>query len=87
MPPRRRTLRSTPRTTKYDQYGPKIVGSVVGPHAKAVTIRLVPQGEGAPALRSTMEEREVARLPDHFLRVDDATASREVLAEAARRRG
>ena len=30
---------------KYDRYGPKIVGSVVGPHAEAVTIRLVPRAE------------------------------------------
>jgi hypothetical protein len=28
---------------KYDQYGPAIVGSVVGPDAEAVTIRLVPR--------------------------------------------
>jgi hypothetical protein len=28
--------------TKYDQYGPKIVGTVVGPKVKALTIRLVP---------------------------------------------
>ena len=28
---------------KYDQYGPAIVGSVVGPDAEAVTIKLVPQ--------------------------------------------
>jgi hypothetical protein len=28
---------------KYDQYGPKIVGSVTGPGAYDVTIRLVPQ--------------------------------------------
>jgi hypothetical protein len=27
---------------KYDRYGPKIVGSVTGPDAHAVTIRLVP---------------------------------------------
>jgi hypothetical protein len=31
--------------TKYDGYGPQIVGSVTGPHAEAVTIRLVPQEE------------------------------------------
>ena len=30
---------------KYDRYGPKIVGSVVGPHAQAVTVRLVPRTE------------------------------------------
>lgn len=29
---------------KYDRYGPRIVGSVVGPAARAVTIRLVPRG-------------------------------------------
>jgi hypothetical protein len=28
---------------KYDRYGPKIVGSVVGPQAEAVTVRLVPR--------------------------------------------
>jgi hypothetical protein len=28
---------------KYDQYEPRIVGSVVGPGAKAVTIRLLPR--------------------------------------------
>jgi hypothetical protein len=30
---------------KYDRYGPKIVGSVVGPDAEAVTVRLVPHAE------------------------------------------
>jgi threonine dehydrogenase-like Zn-dependent dehydrogenase len=30
---------------KYDHYGPKIVGSVVGPHAQPVTVRLVPRDE------------------------------------------
>src|SRR4051794_32152266 len=30
---------------KYDRYGPRIVGSVVGPHAAGVTIRLVPREE------------------------------------------
>jgi hypothetical protein len=29
--------------TKYDRYGPKIVGSVVGPEAVAVTIKLMPR--------------------------------------------
>jgi hypothetical protein len=28
--------------SKYDRYGPRIVGSVVGPEAEPVTIRLVP---------------------------------------------
>ena len=28
---------------KYDRYGPRIVGSVVGPEAPAVTIKLVPR--------------------------------------------
>ena len=28
---------------KYDRYGPRIVGSVVGPDAEAVTIRLAPR--------------------------------------------
>ena len=27
---------------KYDRYGPRIVGTVVGPQAEAVTIKLVP---------------------------------------------
>ena len=31
---------------KYDRHGPRIVGTVVGPDAAAVTIRLVPE-EGA----------------------------------------
>lgn len=30
---------------KYDRYGPQIVGSVVGPHAAAVTVRLVPRAD------------------------------------------
>jgi hypothetical protein len=30
---------------KYDRYGPRIVGSVVGPHPADVTIRLVPRDE------------------------------------------
>ena len=38
---------------KYDRYGPKIVGSVVGPQAEAVTIRLVPRTER----ESTREEK------------------------------
>jgi hypothetical protein len=38
---------------KYDRYGPNIVGSVVGPHAAAVTVRLVPRAEGD----STVEGR------------------------------
>jgi hypothetical protein len=29
--------------SKYDRYGPRIVGTVVGPDAEAVTIKLVPQ--------------------------------------------
>lgn len=32
---------------KYDRYGPRIVGSVVGPDAKAVTIKLMPQATNA----------------------------------------
>jgi len=28
---------------KYDRYGPRIIGSVTGPAAEAVTIRLVPR--------------------------------------------
>ena len=28
---------------KYDRYGPRIVGSVVGPAAAAVTLKLVPR--------------------------------------------
>jgi hypothetical protein len=30
--------------SKYDHYGPQIMGSVVGPQAKTVTVRLVPRG-------------------------------------------
>jgi hypothetical protein len=30
---------------KYDRYGPRIVGTVVGPHA-AVTLRLLPRAAG-----------------------------------------
>jgi hypothetical protein len=30
---------------KYDRYGPNIVGTVVGPQAAAVTVRLVPRNE------------------------------------------
>jgi hypothetical protein len=33
--------------SKYDRYGPRIVGSVVGPDAEAVTIKLVPQAMSA----------------------------------------
>lgn len=29
--------------TKYDRYGPRIVGTVVGPEVEAVTIKLVPR--------------------------------------------
>ena len=29
--------------SKYDRYGPKIVGTVVGPEVEAVTLRLVPR--------------------------------------------
>jgi hypothetical protein len=32
---------------KYDRYGPEIVGTVVGPDAAAVTIRLVPRSTGS----------------------------------------
>ena len=31
---------------KYDRYGPQIVGTVVGPEAASVTIRLVPRTGG-----------------------------------------
>jgi hypothetical protein len=31
--------------TKYDRHGPNIVGTVVGPQAAAVTVRLVPRAE------------------------------------------
>jgi hypothetical protein len=34
--------------SKYDRYGPKIVGSVVGPDAEAVTIQLHPCGVSFP---------------------------------------
>jgi hypothetical protein len=30
---------------KYDRHGPRIVGTVVGPHAQAVTVRLIPRPE------------------------------------------
>jgi hypothetical protein len=33
---------------KYDRYGPGIVGTVVGPEAAAVTIKLVPRTRGTP---------------------------------------
>jgi hypothetical protein len=32
---------------KYDQYGPKLVDTVVGPDVEAVTIKLVPRSTGA----------------------------------------
>jgi hypothetical protein len=32
---------------KYDRYGPEIVGTVVGPDAEAVTIRLEPRSTGS----------------------------------------
>jgi hypothetical protein len=32
---------------KYDQYGPKIVDTIVGPEVEAVTIKLVPRSTGA----------------------------------------
>jgi hypothetical protein len=32
---------------KYDRYGPEIVGTVVGPDAASVTIRLVPRSTGS----------------------------------------
>jgi hypothetical protein len=32
---------------KYDRHGPKIVATVVGPHAHEVTIRLVPRSSGS----------------------------------------
>lgn len=31
--------------SKYDRYDPAIVGSIVGKHAEAVTLRLIPRGE------------------------------------------
>lgn len=39
---------------KYDRYGPRIVGSVVGPAAAAVTLKLVPRESGSPS--STRKE-------------------------------
>ncbi len=33
---------------KYDRYGPRIVGSVLGPEVEAVTLRLVPRGNDMP---------------------------------------
>jgi hypothetical protein len=38
---------------KYDRYGPKIVGSVVGVQTEALTIRLAPRAEGG----SRVEEK------------------------------
>ena len=34
---------------KYDRYGPQIVGSVTGPHAHAVTVRLATAGQRDPS--------------------------------------
>jgi hypothetical protein len=34
---------------KYDRYGPQIVGSVTGPQAHAVTIRLAKTGQHDPS--------------------------------------
>lgn len=33
---------------KYNRYSPTIVGTVVGPQAEAVTLRLLPQSGSAP---------------------------------------
>ena len=37
--------------TKYDSYGPRIVGSVVGPDAHRVTVRLLPTPDTDPTTR------------------------------------
>lgn len=36
-----------PYHAKYDRYGPRIVGTVVGPEVQAVAIRLVPRATGS----------------------------------------
>jgi hypothetical protein len=42
---------------KYDRYGPQIVGTVVGPHMEAVTIRLIPRAhDPSQAADTTTEE-------------------------------
>jgi hypothetical protein len=42
---------------KYDRYGPQIVGTVVGLHAEAVTIRLIPRAHHpSQAADTTTEE-------------------------------
>jgi hypothetical protein len=43
--------------TKYDQYGPQIVGTVVGPNAADVTIRLIPRNRGASGATDTSTQR------------------------------
>jgi hypothetical protein len=43
--------------TKYDHYGPQIVGTVVGPHAQAVTIRLIPRSRHASEAPGTATQR------------------------------
>jgi hypothetical protein len=42
---------------KYDSYGPRIVGSVVGPGAHRVTVRLVPDGAASSNRRSAIVGR------------------------------
>jgi len=39
--------------TKYDRYGPRIVGTVVGPDAADVTIRLIPRAGSTPDRRTS----------------------------------
>jgi hypothetical protein len=41
---------------KYDRYGPQIVGTVVGPPAEAVTIRLIPRAQDASQAADTTTE-------------------------------
>jgi hypothetical protein len=43
---------------KYDQYGPQIVGTVVGPDAAAVTIGLMPQTRRASGATDTSTQRQ-----------------------------
>ncbi len=43
--------------SKYDQYGPQIVGTVVGPHALAVTIRVIPRSRHASETPGTTTQR------------------------------
>lgn len=43
---------------KYDRYGPRIVGSVVGPDVRGVTVRLVPERDRPQKPDDTSTHRE-----------------------------